>query len=165
MRYSIFKFRHFPSFWKHAKIIRIRKPGEEPALTMSYRPLRFLPVLEKLTEHIFLTRLQRFYTDIPQQFGFRPKHFMTHQQLRVVEYIHDAFDNSKNVEAIFLDAVMAFDKVWHSGLIFKINKLKFPNAYVQFLLSYLQIRLVTIRINDKYSTCCQINLGVLQGSK
>ena len=153
---AIFKFRHFLSFWKHANITPIRKPGEDLAVARSYRQVSLLPAFGKITEHIFLLRLQRLYTDMPQQFGFRPKHSTSHQQLQVIVYIYDAFDNFELVGALFLDVAKAFDTVWHSGLVYKKIKMKFPTTYVQFIRS----RTFTVRITDKHSTCRQINTGV-----
>ena len=63
---DIFKFWHFLSFWEHANIILIRKPGDDPTLARSYKPVNLLSNLGKITEHIFLSRSQRFHTDMPQ---------------------------------------------------------------------------------------------------
>jgi len=32
---------HFPTAWKHARVISILKPGKDPALPASYRPIVF----------------------------------------------------------------------------------------------------------------------------
>jgi len=33
---------HFPTVWKHARVISILKPGKDPALPLSYQPIRLL---------------------------------------------------------------------------------------------------------------------------
>jgi hypothetical protein len=39
---------HFPTMWKHARVISILKPGKVPALPSSYRPISFLDTIGKL---------------------------------------------------------------------------------------------------------------------
>jgi hypothetical protein len=38
----IFLTHHFPSLWKHAGVISVLKPGKDPALPSSYRPVSLL---------------------------------------------------------------------------------------------------------------------------
>ena len=58
------------------------------------------------------------------QSGFRPGDSTTNQLLYLLDEIHQAFDSPKSFEvrAIFLDISKAFDKVWHDGLIFKLEQ-------------------------------------------
>ena len=48
---------HFPTAWKHARVISILKPGKDPALPSSYRPISLLDTIGKLLEKILLTRI------------------------------------------------------------------------------------------------------------
>ncbi|GFU24592.1 hypothetical protein TNCV_2265311 [Trichonephila clavipes] len=56
----MFKLRNFPNAWKTAVIIPILKPGKNPKLAESYRPISLLPILSKLAEKIISTRLNAF---------------------------------------------------------------------------------------------------------
>ncbi|GFV12430.1 hypothetical protein TNCV_1792091 [Trichonephila clavipes] len=56
----MFKLRSFPNAWKTAVIIPILKPGKNPKLAESYRPISLLPILSKLAEKIISTRLNDF---------------------------------------------------------------------------------------------------------
>lgn len=60
-----------------------------------------------------------------EQFGFSPNHSTTYQLLCVVERAREKFNMKIPGTDIFLDIAMAFDKVCHEGLIFKLIKLKF----------------------------------------
>jgi hypothetical protein len=48
---------HFPTAWKHARVISILKPGKNPALPSSYRPISLLDTIGKLFEKILLSRI------------------------------------------------------------------------------------------------------------
>ena len=56
------------------------------------------------------------------QSGFRPGDSTTNQLLYLIDTIHKSFDANPTLEvrAVFMDISKAFDKVWHSGLIFKL---------------------------------------------
>ncbi|GFX52608.1 probable RNA-directed DNA polymerase from transposon X-element [Trichonephila clavipes] len=109
---NMFKLRSFPNAWKTAVIIPILKPGKNPKLAESYRPISLLPILSKLAEKIISTRLTDFLERenilVPKQHGFRPRLSTSHQLLRVVEYIKDAIDRNQHVAAVFLDIIVYF---------------------------------------------------------
>ena len=65
----------------------------------------------------------------PKQSGFRPGDSTINQLLSITNEIHKTFDKypSKETRAIFLDISRAFDKVWHEGLIFKLNNIQSLN--------------------------------------
>jgi len=48
---------HFPTVWKHAQVISILKPGKDPTLPSSYRPVSLLDTIGKLFEKILLSRI------------------------------------------------------------------------------------------------------------
>ncbi|GFX86936.1 hypothetical protein TNCV_1530251 [Trichonephila clavipes] len=53
----MFKLRYFPNAWKTAVVIPILKPGKNPKLAESHRPISLLPILSKLAEKIIAARL------------------------------------------------------------------------------------------------------------
>jgi hypothetical protein len=50
---------YFPSAWKHARVVSILKPGKDPTLPSSYRPIGLLDTVGKLFEKILLARILR----------------------------------------------------------------------------------------------------------
>ncbi|GFU99884.1 probable RNA-directed DNA polymerase from transposon X-element [Trichonephila clavipes] len=53
---NMFKLRYFPNAWKTAVVIPILKPGKNPTLADSRRPISLLPILSKLAEKIISAR-------------------------------------------------------------------------------------------------------------
>jgi hypothetical protein len=66
---------HFPTVWKHARVISILKTGKDPALPTSFRPISLLDTIGKLFEKILLTRILHEVVERGllrnEQFGFR----------------------------------------------------------------------------------------------
>ncbi|KAL4091820.1 hypothetical protein QTP88_026442 [Uroleucon formosanum] len=55
---AIFRLSYFPTTWKSALIIVIPKPGKQPDLPESYRPISLLPTFGKIFEKLLLKRLE-----------------------------------------------------------------------------------------------------------
>ena len=161
------KLRYVPSTWKVAEIIMIPKPGKPPNDVKSYRPISLLPIISKLFE-IFIQKRIQIYIDrfnvIPNpQFGFRKSHATIDQIHRITDVIEKVFERKEVCSTVFLDVAQAFDKVWHAGLIFKLNRF-LPNSFVKLLSSYLSDRTFRVREENEYSSLKDIKAGVPQGS-
>ncbi|GFX97615.1 RNA-directed DNA polymerase from mobile element jockey [Trichonephila clavipes] len=108
--------------WKEAIIFPINKPGKDPHLASSYRPISLLSTIGKLTESIILHRLKNFINENnilnPNQYGFTNKLSTLHPLLRLTENISEGFQKKKSTGAVFLDIQKAFDRVWINGLTF-----------------------------------------------
>jgi hypothetical protein len=92
---SVMRTGYFPTQWKVSQIITILKPGKPADEVTSYRPISQLPILSKLFEKLFLTRLQPLHKrTIPDhQFGFRQKHPTIEQVHRVTNAITEALES------------------------------------------------------------------------
>lgn len=97
------------------------------------------------------------------QFGFRAKHSTIEQINRVTNTILQALENKEFAPAIFLDVSKAFDKVWHEGLIHKIQD-KVPNCLRLLIKSYLTNRSFEVQVGREISAPRPIRAGVPQGS-
>lgn len=164
---AIIRLNYWPKQFKTAEIIVIPKPGKDPNCITSYRPISLLPVVSKILERLILGRIINDPNTeewIPQhQFGFRPEHSTVQQVHRVAQEVNKALEGKKYCTAAFLDVSQAFDKVWHSGLLYKIKKL-LPTTYFNLLRSYLTGRQSRVRVNDNTSDYFPITSGVPQGS-
>lgn len=64
---------------------------------------------------------------------------------------------------MFLDVSQAFDKVWHSGLLYKMKNI-LPLKFFHLLKSYLSNRQFRTRVGQEVSSYSAIQAGVPQGS-
>ena len=55
---AILRIQYFPKPWKLAEIKMLPKPGKDPHLIASYRPMSLLPVFSKLLEKIIYYRIK-----------------------------------------------------------------------------------------------------------
>ncbi|GBN95212.1 RNA-directed DNA polymerase from mobile element jockey [Araneus ventricosus] len=160
---------HFPTKWKTATVIPILKPGKDPTQPTSYRPISLLSAISKIAEHIILDRLQTHLETnnilCPEQFGFRKNLSTTHQLIRVVEFIEEAFNTKQKTGAVFLDIQKAFDRVWQDALIHKLINYNTPNYITKIIQYYLVNRNFMVKVNNEFSDLKRINAGVAQGSK
>jgi len=56
---AVLRTHHFPQTWKHVRVISILKPGKDPTLLSSYRPISLLDTIGKLFEKNLPARILR----------------------------------------------------------------------------------------------------------
>ena len=164
---AVLRLQYYPSVWKHARVISILKPGKDPTLPSSYRPISLLDTVGKLFEKILLARILREVNDRglirDEQFGFRPKLSTTLQLARLVERVMRNFDEKRLTGAVFLDVAKAFDSVWIEGLLYKLILLDFPSYLVKTISSYLTSRTFVASFRNATSSRRFMRAGVAQG--
>ena len=96
------------------------------------------------------------------QSGFYPGDSTPNQLLYLVNEIHKAFDDPKSLEvlAVFLD----ISKVWHDGLLFKLNENGISDSILKLFGNYLHNRKQRVVLNVSYSDYSSMESGVPQGS-
>ena len=68
------------------------------------------------------------------------------------------------MRANFLDILKAFDKVWHEGLLFKLERIGISGNLLSLLKSFLSNRFQRVVLNGQCSSWSSVLAGVLQGS-
>ena len=136
----------YPSTWKSANVTPIHKKNDKQSIK-NYRPISLLPIYAKIFEKnsfrstLLILHFQWFdYKKINPV--FRSGDSAINQLIELVKEIHKSFDqrNSYEVRSIFLDISKAFDKVWHEGLIQKLNQNGICGNALIFLRGYLKDR-------------------------
>jgi hypothetical protein len=96
------------------------------------------------------------------QFSFRQRHSTIEQTHRIVR-TNEALENNQYCSAAFLDISQDFNKVWHTGLLYKL-RLSLPLNYFLVLKYYLHSRHFLVKAETEYAELCPVNAGTPQGS-
>ncbi len=158
----------FPSAFKTAIIRFIPKEGKIPKDPMNYRPISLLETPGKLMEKIIQERFNAYLNDhniiIDRQHGFRPKKGITTAIALTYETITNALSEKHQVLVVLRDVAKAFDKVWHSGLKYKLLQLGIPYLLEKVLCTFLDNRRARISTDNEISNNINLLSGVPQGS-
>lgn len=162
------KFNHIPYNYKNATIIMIPKPMKDGLNPSNYRPISLLNTLSKLLERIIMNRLQYWIKEqnliTPLQCGFVRHRQTSDHLLRITQNGLESFNRNEKMGAIFVDIEKAFDKVWHDGLLYKLEKMNIPNYLGKWIQEYLTNRTFQVRVENYLSIKKFIKAGVPQGS-
>lgn len=165
---KLLQIRRIPPSFKSAVVIPIQKAGKDPNALDGYRPVSLLNAFSKLYERLLLARINAFNDTnnvIPdQQYGFRTSHSATHQATKLSAHLTRNKRNRITSGLVTLDVANAFNSVWHSGLIVKLNRLGLPLYLTQIISDYCTDRSFIVRISDKFSDVIDIPNGLPQGA-
>ena len=102
----------------------------------------------------------------PSQSGFLPGDSCIAQILSIIHEIQTAFDENLTVDVreVFLLLSKAFDKVWHDGIIFKLEAYGAEGELLSLLKNYLENREQRVVLNGQTSEWRKIMSGIPQGS-
>ena len=108
-----------------ANVVLIHKKDDKQILS-TYRPVSLLPVCSKIFKPLMYNSMYKHISAnnllSPSQSGIRTGYSCINQLLSITHNIFHCFDEGMKTRAIFLDIYKAFDKVWHKGLIYKLNQ-------------------------------------------
>ena len=156
-----------PSSWKRSHVCPILKKGD-PSIPSNYRPVSLLNTMEKVFERIIFKyvynhlHVHRFFTS--SQSGFILGDSTVNQLTFLYDKICRALDNGLETRAVFFDISKAFDKVWHRGLIFKLESAGINGNLLRWFQDYLSNRYQKVIIPGGSSDLCAVKAGVPQGS-
>ena len=84
--------------------------------------------------------------------GFRPEDSSIIQLLSITHNIYKSFDDGYEVEGVFLNILKAFDRVWHNGIIFKLQENGILGNLLKVLKHFLTNRKQRIVLNGQSSS-------------
>ncbi|KAJ2941788.1 hypothetical protein O0L34_g10595 [Tuta absoluta] len=162
---GVLRTQHFPADWKAGKVIMLPKPGKDRRLPASYRPITLLSHVAKLFERLLLRRIRPHIQLRDEQFGFRGAHSTTLQLTRVMHLLAEQRYQYAYTVGVFLDVEKAFDRVWHQGLLHKLDtQTSLPPGLIRIVASFLEGRHFYVAVKEAHSTPRPITAGVPQGS-
>ena len=157
----------FPRTWKLANVCPVYKKGNKSD-KVNYRPISLLSNMSKVLEKIVFKRLYEYLTEnrllTDKNSGFKKNDSTTNQLLKIVHQIYQDINEGKDTCMVFLDVSKAFDKVWHKGLIFKLQKMGIRGNLLKWLKDYISGRHQKVVLNGVESKVCYLEAGVPQGS-
>ena len=163
----------FPELMKTTKTIPIyKRPDKKPSSKLkmtNYRPISLINGFSKVFEKIvsekvlnFLIMNKFFYKN---QFGFLKNRSTEQLQIKMLNYIIEAFNNNEYVMGIFLDIRKAFDCINHSKLLDKLENLGIRGRVLEWFKDYLSNRVQKVKVGSTWSSNLGLlDIGVLQGS-
>ena len=157
----------FPDCWKLAHVLPLFKK-EDPSLSCNYRPVSLLSCVSKIMERIIFKHVYNYFHRnnlfFKYQAGFLPGHSTVYQLIETYHSIVKNIDEGKSCCMVFCDLSKAFDRVWHEGLLFKLQTYGMRGNLFQWFKSYLYNRQQKVMYKDLLSNSLKINAGVPQGS-
>ncbi|MCG8116730.1 MAG: reverse transcriptase domain-containing protein, partial [Candidatus Thiodiazotropha endolucinida] len=156
-----------PNIWKEANVTPIFKK-DDPSNISNYRPISLLSTICKVLEKIVHKHLFNFIRDhnllTSLQSGFIPGDSTVNQLVHIYNTFCKALDEGKEVRAVFCDISKAFDRVWHKGLLYKLQSIGISGSLLQWFTDYLHNRKQRVVLPGTASSWSIIKAGVPQGS-
>ena len=84
--------------------------------------------------------------------------------MHIYEYLCSNFGKRTTTQSVYFDISKAFDRVWHSGLILKLESIGIRGNLLKWFHSYLTDRTQAVVIKGEKSVEKNILSGVPQGS-
>ena len=158
----------FPDdIWKRSSIIPVHKKGYKQIVD-NYRPASPLwPVFGKILKKLLFNYIMDFLEEKnllnSNQSGFKSNDSCESQLLSIVHDIYSSFDCYPSLE-VRVDISKAFDRVWHEGLIYKIQSTGISDTPLKLIKSFLTGRFQSVLLNGQTSSWSPILTGKPQGS-
>ena len=157
----------FPCEWKHAHVTPVFKKGDRQIIK-NYRPISLLSSTSKIVERIVYNKLYEHCMSnnllSQKNSGFKKKDGAVNRLIYLVDKIYKGFDDDKEIAMIFLDIGSAFNRVWHDGLIHKLQNFGIGGKLLSWFKSYLSGRTQKVVIRGFSSSIKKLLAGVPQGS-
>ena len=159
---------YFPNSYKHATMTLIPKAGTSGTAVKDKRPISLLNVDGKLLDKILNKRLYTFLEENnlqnERQHGFRRNRCTQTAILTLHETISKHLSLKNKVGIACRDVTKAFDKIWHTGLKYKITELGLHSCYEKTLSNYLTNRTASIKISHISGPKFKLESSVPQGA-
>ena len=157
-----------PRQWKFWLVSPIRKPGKDPSLPTSYRPISLLSNISKLWERILLRKLEQIADEhnlIPQnQFGFVRGISTSHALTLLGSRIAAQLNSRKTMLLTPLDLNKAYESVAPAILIRKLTNMGVPFNLCRCIYDFLQERNFAVRLDGTVSDVAVATVGLPQGA-
>ena len=153
----------FPSDWKNANVTPVFKK-DSPSDCKNYRPISLISILGKVMERCVYKHIHNYLVEnsiiTSHQSGFTPGDSAINQLINITNEFGKALDQGKEIRVIFCDISKAFDRVWHKGLLRKLESIGIKGTLLAWVTNYLSKRKQRVVINGCSSEWREIKAGV-----
>ncbi|XP_053593741.1 uncharacterized protein LOC128667485 [Microplitis demolitor] len=161
---NCFNHSYYPTRWKKAKVIPIKKKDKDHSKPASYRPISLTVNISKIFEKLIKTQLMTHVNNnniLPdQQYGFRARHSTVHAINKFASDINRHLLNGKLVGTALIDLEKAFDSVWLNGLIYVLIQMNFPVSLILLIYDMIHGKSFIVWDGTNIST---LTFNILEG--
>ena len=149
-------------------MVPVFKNVGERSTAKNYRPVSLLSVVSKVFEKVVNNRVVDYqekcglFSDF--QYGFRSSRSTADLLTVVSDRIARAFNRSGTTRVVGLDISEAFYRVWHAGLLHKLQSYGISGKIFDLISFFLSNRQLRVVLDRKSSQEYPVNAGVPQGS-
>ena len=140
----------YPCLWKVAHVMPLYKKGDKSEAG-NYRPVSLISCVGKAFERVIFKHVYNHIADnnllYKYQSGFLPRHSTVHHLIEIIHQTCLALENYETSCHIFCDISKAFDRVWHRGLIVKLEKYGITGNLLTWFQNYLTMRNQMVFVN------------------
>ena len=155
----------FPDSLKLAHVAPVFKKVD-PLDKFNYRPVSILPLLSKVYEKVIYNQLSNYSNSFLNNIlcGIREAHSAQHALFKLLQSWKQVLDNRGFIGTILTNLSDTYDCIPHYLLTAKLKCYGVDQASLRLLLDYLTRRKQRTKIGSSFSSWCDINIGVPQGS-
>ena len=159
----------FPTPWKVARLVLLRKGQKPEGEPSSYRPLCLLNDIGKLFERILVRRIGEHLDAAgglsDAQYGFRKHRSTVDATLAVRDFLGEVRQSNGYGVAVSLDVKNAFNSIPHGVVLAALERFGLPPYLLHVLRSYFQERYVSYHAKGDHDARMRpVLAGVPQGS-
>ena len=158
----------FPKSWKNSNVVPIFKNKGSKNSVSNYRPISLLSCMSKVVERQVYNELYNFCMEnrllSEKNSGFKKKVGTIDQLISLTTRIYQGLDKEEEIAMIFLDLSKAYDRVWHAGLLHKLEKIGIRGSLLAWFRSYLTGRTQRVVYAGHASELLELFASVPQGS-
>ena len=155
----------FPNIWKKSYIFPVFKKGNKSDIS-NYRGITSLCAGSKLFEILIGETLQRSVSHYiaTEQHGFQPGRSINTNLVEFTSFCLQHMEDGAQIDTVYTDIKAAFDRVDHSLLLAKLERLGASDNFVRWMESFLSNRLLSVKLGNTESRPFKSTSGVPQGS-
>ena len=165
---AILQYVHIPLQFKEGMLVTLYKGHGKPRNNKnSYRGITLLPTISKLYEKCVMSRMAPFLDKIgfppPLQLAARKGMNNVMASFAVNEAIYSITERNGKVFSCLMDIEKCFDRIWWSGLMWKMNQIGIDNKLWHLLYDWMIGSCCCVYLNGQVSDSFTISRSIKQG--